>query len=172
MILYPPIRFDLNEWFIIFATIITLVPTLLLPRRFSPAMTLFILTYNLYISHTADYLLGFPPYDLYDVNDSPKYEIFDFVLYSITYPPVTYLFLYLYDRWKWSGFRLIIYIMGCSILTTGMEWLADLAHVYAYKGWRLSYSFLVYIGVYTVNILLFRLAKRLLPRSSLCKYFE
>jgi hypothetical protein len=166
MILYPPERFDLNEWFIIFSSATVIVIALLLPKRFSPALTTVILLFSVSLGQTSDFLICVPPYDLYDVNDSPKYEIFDFLLYYFSYPPVVYIMLHFYDRWKLKGTRLILYIVGFSLTTTGLEWLAKLAHVYKYKGWHLSYSFFVYIGISTLIILFFHLAQYLLQLKS------
>jgi hypothetical protein len=162
MILYTPLRFDLNEWFIICSAITGIVISLVLPKRFSPVLTTFIVLLNVYLAQTVDFLLAVPPYDLYDENDSPKFEIMDYVLYFISYPPVAYIMLHFYDRWKLKGARIILYIAGWSFLTMGLEGLANLAHVYTYKGWQLSYSLLAYIGIYTVNILILHLARYLL----------
>jgi hypothetical protein len=162
MILYTPVRFDLNEWFIICSAMTGVVISLLLPKRFSHVLTTFILLFNIYLAHTCDFLIAVPPYDLYDINDRPQLEIMDYVLYFISYPPVAYIMLHFYDRWKLKGTRIILYIAGWSFLTMGLEGLAYLAHVCKYNGWQLSYSLLVYIGIYSVNILIFHLARYLI----------
>ncbi len=165
MILYPPERFDLNEWFIILTATTVVVIALLLPKRFSPPLTTFILLFNVFLGQTTDFLIGVPPYDLYDANDRPKYEIMDFVLYFSSYPPVAYILLHFYDKWEVKGLRRILYIGGGAFLTMGLEWVAELAHVFKYKEWRLWYSLLVYIGIYTLNILALHLARYLLRKG-------
>ncbi|HEY0827606.1 MAG TPA: CBO0543 family protein, partial [Bacilli bacterium] len=164
MILYPPERFDLNEWFILLTATTVILIVLLLPKRFPPALTAFILLFNVFLGQTVDFLIGVPPYDLYDVNDSPKYEITDFVLYFSSYPSVAYTMLHFYDKWEVKGSRVILYIGGWSFLTMGLEWAAELAHVFKYKEWRLWYSLLVYIGIYILNILALHLARYLLHK--------
>lgn len=109
--------------------------------------------------------MGAPPYDLYDTGDSSKYEIMDSVLYLFTYPLEALIFLTIYDRWRMCEVRRILYIVGWSLLTVGLEWIADLVHVYTYKGWHLTYSFVVYIGVYSLNIVALHLAEHLLNRK-------
>ncbi|MBT2740726.1 hypothetical protein [Bacillus sp. ISL-77] len=165
MIIYLPKRFDLNEWFLILSVMVNIVFALPLPKRFSPALTTLILLLNLYLGQVCDILIGILPYDLYDENDSPKYEIFDAVLHFFSYPPVMYMMLHFYDRWNLKGILLILYIGGFALLIVGLEWLAVLAHVFKYKSWHLSYSFFVYTGVITLNILFFHLSQYLLRRK-------
>lgn len=112
-------------------------------------------------------MIGAPLYDLYDMNDFAKYEYMDSILYLFIYPADAYIMLNFYERWKLKGSSRVLYIVGWALLTMGMEWLADLAHVFTYKGWRLWYSFFVYIGVYTLNVLMLHMAKYLLYRKKL-----
>lgn len=91
MILYPPVQFNENEWFLIGVAILNLLVLWLLPARLPAAVTLMIFLYNIYLGQTADYILGLPPYDLYDVNDRPAYEWFDAITYSLVYTPAAYV---------------------------------------------------------------------------------
>ncbi|MFC5452328.1 hypothetical protein [Paenibacillus aestuarii] len=165
MILYLPLKFDANEWFILIAILFVFTTVLLLPKRFSTLFIVFMMLFNVFIGQTVDYLIAVPPYDLYDVNDRPDYELFDFLLYFLLYPPSAYIVLYFYSKWKIKGLYVIAYILGCALLTTGLEWIAHFLHVFTYKGWKLVYSFPVYIGVYSFNILVLRLAQTYVQRK-------
>jgi hypothetical protein len=159
MILYPPQSFDLNEWFLTGVMIGQLLLVWLMPKRFHLLVTVVILSFNFFLAQTVDLLIAVKPYDLYDANDGPVYEIFDFLLYAFVYPPVAYIVIYLYDKWKPTGWKLIGYVLGWSLLTFGLEGLSLLFRVFQYKGWHLYYSFFVYIGVYVLNICLYKYVK-------------
>lgn len=142
--------------------ITVIVAVFLLPKRFSRLLTTFILLFNVFLGQTVDFLIGAPPYDLYDTNDSEKYEYMDSVLYLFTYPLNAYIMLSIYQRWKMKGLVRALYIGGWAFVTMCLEWVSKLAHVFTYKGWYLLYSFFVYIGVFTLNVLMLHLAKSLL----------
>ncbi|MBO7746839.1 hypothetical protein I8J29_21720 [Paenibacillus sp. MWE-103] len=158
MMLYPPRRFDANEWFILISIALVLTVCLLLPRRFPAPLTLFVYLFNVYLGKVGDFILALPPLNLYDANDVQKYEWFDMVLYFFLYPPVLYILLNLYDRWKPSGYRRVLYVAGWTLLITGLEWAASKAGVFRYHGWHLYYSVFVYAGVILLNVLALRLA--------------
>lgn len=153
MIFYPLEKFDGNEWFIIISLVLVFTIVLLLPKRFPALVVVFTMLFNVFLGQTVDYILAVPPYDLYDINDSKKYELFDCLLYFVLYPPTAYLVIYLYAKWKLNGVYLIAYILICAGITTGLEWLADLFHVFKYNQWKIIYSFPVYIAVFGLNIL-------------------
>jgi hypothetical protein len=121
--------------------------------------------FNVFLGQTVDYIIAVPPYDLYDVNDRPNYEIFDFILYFLLYPPTAYLVIYFYNKWRIKGLYVIAYIVGCAILTVGLEWVAHFFHVFTYKNWILIYSFPVYFAVYGLNILVLHLAQYYIQRK-------
>lgn len=165
MILYPPLHFDLNEWFVILALVLMILIVCILPKRFSPVVTTFILVFNVYMGQTIDLLIGAPPYDQYDMLDRDKYEIVDGILYLFNYPLIAYVALTLYGQWKVKGLGRFFYIGAWALITMSAEWVADLAHVFTYKGWRLAYSFIVYLGVYSLNILMLHLTHYLIDRK-------
>ncbi|TVX98575.1 hypothetical protein [Paenibacillus cremeus] len=167
MILYPPIKFDENEWFIIVSLILVLIPSLLLPNRFSPLTVIFMMLFNVFLGQTTDYILAVPPYDLYDVNDRPDYEIFDFILYFLLYPPAAYLVIYLYSKWTIKGLYIIPYIVGSAALSVGLESVAHIFHVFTYKGWKLIYSFAVYHAVWSLNILMLHFVQSFIKKYSI-----
>lgn len=170
MIIYPPEKFDGNEWFIIISLLLVLTIALLLPKRFSPMVVVLLVLFNVFLGQTVDSFIGVPPYDLYDVNDRKEYEIFDGILYFFHYPPSAYLVTYFYDKWRIKGLYVIAYIICCALITTGLEWMAVIFHVFNYKGWKLIYSAPVYMAVYGLNILVLKLGQYYLRRKQ--KYFN
>ncbi|WP_436234877.1 hypothetical protein [Paenibacillus sp. LjRoot153] len=86
----------------------------------------------------------------------------DIFIYYFNYPLYAYLFLYFYDKWKLKGMNRILFIIGFSLLSLFFEWLADLCHVFTYKGWKLWYSFIVYMGIYILYIFILHLTQNLL----------
>jgi hypothetical protein len=165
VILYPPERFDINDWFILISLVVSLTIVFMLPKRFSPVSITVFAVCSVFISQTVDSLVAVKPFDLYDVNDSPKYEVMDVVIYYFNYPIYAYLFFYLYDKWKLKGIYRILYLIGFSLLSVFFEWLADHFHVFTYKGWKLWYSPFVYLGTYILYILNFHLAEILLKND-------
>ncbi|WP_139492066.1 hypothetical protein [Brevibacillus dissolubilis] len=159
MILYPPLVFDANEWFILIAGSLVMLLTLKLPKRLSRVEFWIIWLMNYLLAEIADFTIGFPGIDLYDFNDWPQYEYFDWILYVFLYPPAAYVYLYLYDRWKPAGWKLAGYIVGWALFTTGLEWLATQFHVFTYKGWKLVYSVPTYIFIYWINLCIFRFVR-------------
>lgn len=158
MIMYLPEKFDGNEWFILISLTLVMIFVLLLPKRFPPMVVAFVMLFNVFLGQTVDYIIAVPPYDLYDVNDRSDYEIFDCILYFLLYPPTAYLVIYFYSKFKIKGILLFAYIVICALITTGLEGIADLFHLFHYKRWKLIYSFPVYISVYGLNIVMLRFA--------------
>ncbi|CAG7629606.1 hypothetical protein ACFQI7_15975 [Paenibacillus allorhizosphaerae] len=167
MILFPPVRFDANEWFIICAALANWSIWLSLPRRFSLLTVVCIWIFNYCLAQTADFTIAVNPYDLYDYGDHPEFEYFDWVMYVFTYPPAAFFVLFYYDRWRLKGWKLAGYVIGCAILTNAMEWIsAYWFHVFTYKGWNPFYSTPVYVLVYYLNIALLKLVQRYVPRRT------
>ncbi|KRE55921.1 hypothetical protein ASL11_34885 [Paenibacillus sp. Soil750] len=162
MILYPPERFDINEWFTLISLAVLLTVAILLPKRFSPLSIIVYTVFTVFISQTVDSLIAVKPFDLYDVNDSSKYEVMDIVIYYFNYPPFTYIFLWFYDKWKLKGIYRNLYIIGFSLISVFFEWLAHLCHVFIYKGWKLWYSPFIYIVIFISYIFVFHLTENLL----------
>jgi hypothetical protein len=161
MILYPPVRFDLNEWFIITVSVLCWSVYLLLRDRFPLIVLIGLWLFNFYLAQTIDFAIAQPPIDLYDVNDLPKYEWSDFIMYSFTYPPGALFVVWGYVRFRPRGWRLAAYLVAVALATVGLEAVAWMCNVYHYKGWSLYYSFPVYIISYAMNIALYRMIVRL-----------
>src|SRR5207253_482020 len=120
-----------------------------LPKRFPKAITAIIVLYSIAMPKVLDHTIAVKPYNLYDLTDSSKYELFDLIMYAI-YPPFGYLFIYIYDYFKFKGIRFVMYIFFWSIASIGMEFIANQLHVFNYHGWRLIYS----LPIYTVIMII------------------
>ncbi|MFE5319275.1 hypothetical protein ACFQ88_11260 [Paenibacillus sp. NPDC056579] len=164
MILPLPQKFDANEWFILLAALFVILPSLLLPKRFLAIETVTIFLFNFFVAYTVDSIISVKPLDLYDINDVKEYELMDLLIYLICYCPALYLFLYFYDKWKLRGWKTIMYIVGWSLLTGGLEYLAHLAQVYKYNKWNTAFSVGVYIIAYSTNIGFFHWMRQWLNR--------
>ncbi|MDR6882406.1 hypothetical protein J2X61_004187 [Bacillus sp. 3255] len=165
MILPLPQRFDANEWFILLAGAIVIISSLLFPRRFLVIEIVTIILLNFFVAFTVDSIISVKPIDLYDINDTKEYELMDVLIYFLCYCPTAYLFLYFYDKWKLSLWKTVLYVVGFSLLTGGLEYLAHLAHVFKYNRWNTALSVGVYIMAYSFNIGFFHWMRRVLGRS-------
>ena len=76
------------------------------------------------------------------------------------FAPPAYLFVYLYDRWEVRGLKIPLYILGWSTVATCVEWIMALGHVFTYKEWHISYSFVVYLFVQPLTLLVFEYVRR------------
>jgi hypothetical protein len=168
MILYPPVRFDMNEWFIIAISVLGWSVYLLLRNRFSMIVLIGLWLFTFYLGQTVDFAIALgPPIDLYDINDRPQYEWFDFLLYCFTYEPVALIVVWGYVRLRPRGWLFAAYLIAIALALTGSEAVAWMCNVYHYKGWSLYYSFLFYIVSTAMNITLYRLIVWLLPIDAL-----
>jgi VanZ family protein len=149
-----PTRIDLNEWFALSAGLIGLTVVLFLPRRFPIAMSAITWAFNFFLAIVLDHFLAGPVYDMYDIFDSPKYELFDLFTYLVVYPPAAYTLVYLFDKWRLTGVQTVAYVLGWVLLTTCLEWLAAKSGIFHYKGWKIIYSFPTYTVIYLINIAL------------------
>lgn len=153
-----PVKFDLNEWFILIMLALGYSIMFKLPPRFPRSIVILVLLLSICIVKIVDVVWMQPPYDLYDVNDTPYYELFDFFTWFL-YPPFAYFCVYFYDRQQLRGLSIGLYIVASAIFSTGLEGLAVLCHVYTYKGWKFFYSFPVYIAVITLTLAFFQFVK-------------
>lgn len=161
MILIPPINFDANEGF---ATIIMTAMILLycmLPKRIPIPIALLMMIFDSYLGRAIDNILSSTyPYNVYDIMDTPKYDLFDFLLYTIPFPLVGYFYVYFYDKYLFRAPFQFMHILVWSIASVGFEALAVTFSVFQYNGWQLSYSFPVYLLTFGLNTLLYSLAKK------------
>lgn len=101
---------------------------------------------------------------MYNLNDQQKYELMDVVTYFM-YSPYALISVYLYDRLNPRGIFFVAYIVGWSAFAVCFEWLAVIFHVFTYTGWRLLYSFSVYLIATPLQLLFFRYTMRYVRNS-------
>jgi hypothetical protein len=155
-ILPLPERFDANEWFIIAGIVLGYAILIPFCRRFPLTILYLILLYGLTAAKFMDVTVGFTPFNLYDINDSKKYELMDFLLHFL-YLPHAYFFVYLYDRWNIHGIYTFLYIAGFSLIGIGFEEIGHLSGAYHYKEWNLLFSFTVYLYMQSFLLLFFKI---------------
>jgi hypothetical protein len=151
----PPTRWNANEWLILGTIAAGWTYVYLYRRLFPKPMLVLLLASSLMIAMTLDLLLGAPPLDRYDINDTQHVEWFDMLLYLV-YPPFGFLFLHGYTRFRTPQGAVLVYIILFSLFGIVVEWLMDSAGVFRYKGWKFVDSYPVYMLVQGVYILFFR----------------
>ncbi|WP_315906095.1 hypothetical protein [Priestia koreensis] len=155
MILYPPIQFDENEWFIIVSLLIVAALFIWLPNRFPPIITALLLLYIAAVAIVSDHVLGGAyKKNLYDFQDREKYEWFDVILQLFVYPLFGYLIYYVYDIWRQKNWHTIWFIVLATLFSTIFEGISVWFRVFVYTGWNLFYSFLFYLCIIPITIFL------------------
>jgi hypothetical protein len=154
-----PQKFDQNEWCLIVCILVSYTSILLLPRRFPFRLTVLLMLFGPTVARLSDHLLASPKLDLYNLMDTPKYDLFDFFTYLL-YAPFSYLFIYFYEKWKIKGYWIVLYIFLCTCGGTLFEWVNKLFHVFTYKGWELSFSFSVYLVTQCFALLFYHWIKQ------------
>lgn len=158
-ILQLPEAFDKNEWFIIITILISYAFILWLPKRFPLGLTILMLLFSSTVARVYDNFLSSPDLDLYNIMDSAKLELFDIISYFL-YAPFAYLYVYLYDKLHVRGFWILFYIIICSLFATAFEGVTVLFNIFNYTGWKLTYSFSVYLSVQSLTLLFYHRVKR------------
>ncbi|ANS76503.1 hypothetical protein AWM70_19570 [Paenibacillus yonginensis] len=152
MILPLPQKFDMNEIFIIFSTVMLFALMFVVPRRVSAVTIMVIWTFNVFLALLADIILSVKPYELYFTVDHQTHELFDVILHFITYPALPYFVVNVYRFNKPQGLKYFLYLIFWAVLAITSEWISVKFHVFTYTGWKLYLSFLVYLAVFAVNI--------------------
>jgi hypothetical protein len=164
-ILPLPIKFDENEWFILLTILFGYSWVLFAPKRYPTTISVLVILFCVSAALIIDHSIAGPPFDLYDINDRKKYELFDVITYFM-YSPYALLSVYLYDKFDPKGFRFTAYIVGWAILCTFFQWLALKCHVFTYNNWNMSYSFSVYLVLTYFQLSFFRLILRYFNENS------
>lgn len=154
-----PKSFDQNEWFIIISFTLSVLVFILLPKRIPITITVLLLIFSSVVARLFDHLLAGPTLDLYDLNDTGKFELFDLFTYLL-YSPFGYFFIYFYEKWELRGYQLFIYIVTCTTTATAYEWVNHYFNVFNYKGWKISYSFTVYLAIQPIMLLFYEIIKK------------
>lgn len=129
-----------------------------LPSRLPRSASCLVMAFSVQVAKGLDNALGVKPVDVYDVNRSTL-DLGD-VMTWILYPPVGYLFIYAYDRYRVRGIGIAFYVLAWSVLATAYEALTVAFGIFKYKGWNIGYSYLIYFTVQTLTIVIYELAKR------------
>jgi hypothetical protein len=160
-----PVHFDENEWFILVTAMLEFTVVLMLPRRFPTTQIVILFVLNFFLGVVGDEILAGPPYNFYDIMDSPLLEWSDLITYLVHYPLTMYLFIYFYDKWRPRKLRLIGYMIGSVLSTIAIERVSSLFHVFSYNDWTMFDSFIVYFFAYMLNLIVLTLTARLMKAN-------
>ncbi len=168
MIFEMPLKFDLDEWYVLGSLALLLTFVLLLPKRFPPVISLIVFLWSPSIGMISDYILGTEyPFNFYDTMDTKKYDLFDFILYAINYSLYGYLFLYFYDKYQFAKWRYVLYILSWATTSVIFEGISTLLGVYKYNNWNLAWSFVVYLIVLPLHTIVLKTSKSAYDRTQL-----
>ncbi|MFB4166074.1 hypothetical protein ACE1TI_20345 [Alteribacillus sp. JSM 102045] len=143
--------FDTNEISILIMIVVAYTVLFLLPKKFSPEITLLFLLWGFSIGVFFDFTIGGGLIDFYRLNDSQQYELFDF-LYYLLFPPFSYLFIYFYESLEINRKTFIGYILAWALLGVGMQWIfINLDIIHFQNDYQLIYSFPVFLISQTVT---------------------
>ncbi|WP_156291331.1 hypothetical protein [Oceanobacillus salinisoli] len=160
-----PVDFNINEWFVILSLGISYIGIFLLPNRLPASILILIILFSATIARIFDHSLAGPNLNLYNLMDSGKYELFDFLSYLL-YGPFAYVFLYIYQKYSIKGLYLLLYIAASSVLAVTYEWITVLFNVFTFEKWRSIYSYPVYLFVQSLTIVFYHLLQKHLPVKS------
>jgi hypothetical protein len=150
-------QFNGNEWLVVAFIVIGFAMIQLFPRTFSPTQTAFNLLFGIVTGLIFDHTIAVPPFDLYDLGDQSKYQLFDIFSY-VMYAPFGYWFIYIYERLCISGFFTIWYSLAWCGLGMGIEFICVMMEVFHYKnGYQFVYSFPIYLLVLSTHLWLYRI---------------
>ncbi|KHF40610.1 hypothetical protein [Halalkalibacter okhensis] len=151
----------INELAILMMLILAFTIFGILAKRLPRSITWLSLLWGLASAMFFDFTIGGGLFDFYQVNDSPRYELFD-LFYYILFAPFSYLFIYLYEKLEINKKTFVWYIMGWSIAGVGANWLyTKLEIIHFHSGYILPYSFIVFLIVQTITGLYYERIKSL-----------
>lgn len=149
-------KFDQNDYFVIFAIIISWGIYFFLPKVFSKQLTILIFLYSVTAAGLFDNSLGAPPLDFYDIMDGPAYTGMDIVVYFL-YPPFAYLFLFFYKKLQIKDKYLLVFIASFTTAAVAIEWVFHKMGVFHYKnGNRIVYSICAYLFIQSLLVVIYR----------------
>jgi hypothetical protein len=147
--------FDINEWYVILCVIILSLIVVLLPKIFSLLEGIAHYSYGIFIGMFFDHTVSVSPWDFYDVNDTSKYQLLDFLSY-IMYGPYSYFFIYLYVKLNIRGFMNIVYVVLWACFSILMERIALKIDLFHYeKGYSTYWSIPIYLTAQTLQIVFY-----------------
>lgn len=155
MLLYPPEKFDINEWAIMIIVIFNIAIFLFVKKRIPKEISPLIVLLSISFPKVMDHTMGVKPFNLYDITDTHKYELFDLILYG-AYPAFGYLFVWFLDYFNLKGKKIVLYFLSWTLFSVVFELLLVKLHVYVYTGWKIVYSLPVYIMVLSLTCLFYK----------------
>ncbi|MGG3692219.1 hypothetical protein [Heyndrickxia ginsengihumi] len=140
-------HFNANEWTVIVSFVVGMLVVLVLPRRFPKKIFAIYLLCGVFFGFFFDHTLSVLPVSFYDLNDSSKVELIDF-LSHVMYATYSYIFFYLYDCLKIKPRFSLVYILPWAFISIGLEKVFSLLGVFHYlHGYNIFYSFVIYLVV-------------------------
>ena len=141
------VHFNLNEWFIVTSLILSAALVIWLPRRFSNKTTAVFLLCGVFFGFLFDHTLSVFPVSFYTVNDTPWFEVMDF-LSHVMYAAYSYLFFYLYSKLEIKLHAAPLYVLIWVFISVGFEKLCETIGIFRYEnGYSIYYSFVIYLLV-------------------------
>lgn len=152
-------HFNGNEWFVLVFFFIGAILVYFLPQRFPIKMASVFVVCGIFFGFFFDHTLSVVPVSYYDIGDTSRLELFDF-LSQCNYGPYSYLFFYLYDRFHIKPRFSPVYILVWSFLSVGFERLSNAFGVYHYtNGYNIFYSYAIYFFVFSFWVVLYYVMK-------------
>ena len=149
--------FDWNEWFIIITFVLLNILIILMPKIYSMIEGFAYYLYGITVVHFFDHTTSVKPWDLYDVNDSSKYQLMDFAYYFMN-GPISYFFIYLYSKLKIKGHQTILYLVIWSSFSLFAEWFGVKIGLFHFdKGYKMYWSFPIYMVIQTLQIIYYHI---------------
>jgi hypothetical protein len=149
-------KFDLNDYFVIIAVLISWGIFFILPKILSKQVIILISLYSLTAAALFDNSMGAAPFDFYDIMDGPDYTVMDVVVYFL-YPPFSYVFLFIYKKFQIRDQYLILFILCFTAAAIAVEWVYHKMKVFEYKnGNNIINSVCVYLMIQSVLVLFYR----------------
>jgi len=151
--------FDKNEVFLLILNITAYLVVFLLPKKLTLQMKIFSLLWGFSLGTLFDFTIGGGLVDYYKVNDLNNYEVTD-IFYYLLFAPFGYLFFYFYEVFRITKRTFIVYVLTWSLIGVAALWLLTLMDIITFqKGFKLSYSFPVFLVTQTISGIYFLLVK-------------
>lgn len=144
-------QFDGNEIWLILLLGGAYTALFLLPQKFTRQTTVISLLWGFTIGMLFDFTIGGGLIDLYMVNDTNQYEVFD-MMYYFLYAPFGYFFFYYYETWAISKKTFIPYVIAWSIVGVCAMWLFSLLNILVMqKGFQALHAFPIFLITQTIT---------------------
>lgn len=141
-------HWDWNEWFVVICSAAMMTVFFSIRKHFDAIAIVPIWAFNFVFVASLDYALAATPFELYYCGDNVTYEPIATLAHAFLYPPFSFLFLYLYDKWnlgdRRNRTRLVYFFAGWTAFSVFFEWLHGLSGFFVYTGWELYYSIPLY----------------------------